>query len=180
MKRAELKNVVKKITTKYGKARIYLDLDGTAAKWRTDQELKELYPDKTVDEILRMEDYFLKLPEAPYLQKLKEVKDAYPETEVIVLSNYLTDGNAIDQKIKWCEEHIPYADEQIYVSYGQDKAAAALRHARLNKFPENVIILNDHTKNCRDALGRSLGLVIKVLNGVNGTSGNWKGLVDFA
>lgn len=142
--------------------RIYIDMDGTVAKWNPTASFEELHE----------KGYFANLnPLKPMLQSLKELS-SQKEVELFILTSYLPESKyAKEEKKAWLDKHMPFIKEEnkIYVKYGNDKST----YVR-GGVSENDYLIDDYTKNLEE-WDRSGGSAIKLMNGINHTRGSWKG-----
>lgn len=149
------------------KVKLYVDMDGTLCEWRTD--LKS-------DEELFKKGYFLSLKENP--ETVKAVKEAIARgTDVCVLSHYLSDSIfALSEKKEWLQAHLPElkAEKQYFVPYGEKKAAYVLRTEGRAFLSGEDMLLDDYSVNLHDWEANG-GRGVKLLNGINGNFGTWKG-----
>jgi len=140
--------------------RIFVDMDGVLAKWE-DASLEEMtspgfflsrVPDPNVCDMFSM-----------LQEKAKDGK-----IEVFILSSYLL-PMSMEEKIEWNKRHTHIPEEnQIYVPYGESKAAALESIGGIRK---TDVLIDDFT----DILKGWPGIAIKLYNGINGTHGTWNG-----
>lgn len=133
--------------------RLFVDMDGTIAKWNN-VAFEQLYE----------KGYYRNLePDNDILQEVK----MFIETgfDVYILSAYLPDvkdektgklikkSYALDEKKEWVKEHLPELKENnaIFVPYGTNKA----EYLRDNYSPvyKNDYLLDDYTKNLDEWTG---------------------------
>lgn len=143
---------------------IYVDLDGTAAEWRSAASLSDLY----------QKGYFATLRPtevASFINKL--VKN--DEAEFFTLSAYILDSPAYEDKNWWIDKHMPNIDKQhrIFVPTGVNKAAFVMEAFR-RPLTENDILVDDYSVNLIE-WQKAGGKAIKWLNGINGINGTFKG-----
>ena len=144
------------------KKRIFVDMDGTLAKWNT-VSLDTLY-----------EQYYYKNLE-PNINLLSNIKKLIERgQDVFILSSFLNDSKyALDEKNQWLDLHLPEIknDKRIFVKYGDNKSDYIP-----NGINQNDYLIDDYTKNLLewDIAG---GTGIKYLNGINHTNKTWKGLM---
>lgn len=138
------------------KQRIFVDMDGTLCEWKY----------ASIEEVAA-KGYFLSL--APQQSVVNAVKKLIQtgKYEVIVLSSVFNDDHSIQEKNEWLDQHLPELKKRIYVPYGEKK-----KDFIANKEATDVL-LDDFSKN----LHEWHGIGIKVMNGVNGTKGTWKGFL---
>ena len=141
--------------------RLFLDMDGTLAEWRAAAQFEDLY----------QKDYFFSLaPHQEVVDAVKLLQEQMPELELFVLSAVLPDSEyAIPEKNAWLDKYCPFIAQKnrVFVHNGKSKRDSVPNGAGALDF-----LLDDYTKNLNE-WGPSPA--IKLLNGVNGTKGTWKG-----
>lgn len=143
------------------KPRLFVDMDGTIAEWQAGKTIEDLYK----------KGYFFELK--PYQNVLKAVKRIceYGAVEVFILSAVLQDSKyALNDKQKWLDQHLPEIDRyhRLYISTNMQKCEAVP-----GGIMRRDVLLDDYTYNLN--AWSQYAPAIKVLNGVNGTKGTWKG-----
>lgn len=143
--------------------RIFIDMDGTLAKWKNVLNADELYE----------QGYYLNLE--PNLKIIEEIKSLiWKGEDIYILSSFL-DGSkyALDEKNKWLDKYLPELDSKrrIFVKYGDNKSDYIK-----SGISNSDYLLDDYTKNLIDWKIAG-GTGIKYLNGINHTKGTWKGLI---
>ena len=143
--------------------RIFIDMDGTLAKWKNVLNADELYE----------QGYYLNLE--PNLKLIEEIKSLiWKGEDIYILSSFL-DGSkyALDEKNKWLDKYLPELDNErrIFVKYGDNKSDYIK-----SGISNSDYLLDDYTKNLIDWKVAG-GTGIKYLNGINHTKGTWKGLI---
>lgn len=155
--------------------RLFVDMDGTIAKWNN-VAFEDLY----------QEGYYKNLePDSAILDEVKMLIEL--NIDVYILSAYLPDiyddntgelikkSYALQDKQEWIEKYLPEInkDNVIFVPYGTNKA----EYLKENYSPvyEDDYLLDDYTNNLNEWEGYG-GTGIKYRNGINGTKGTWKGL----
>lgn len=142
------------------KQRLFVDMDGTLAEFKTVDTLETLYE----------KNYFLNLkPITGVIEAVKQIA-ANPGIDVYILSSYLSDSAyAISEKEQWLDKYMPEITEErrLFVACGQKKSSVVPGHIRSNDF-----LLDDYTINLNDWEPPARG--IKILNGINHTHGTWK------
>lgn len=145
--------------------KVYVDMDGTLAEWRTDLRSEEELFEK---------GYFLNLRDNPGIVEAVKGLLENRNCEVYILSHYLEESlYAKAEKEEWLRRYLPELGNEniVFVPYGREKALYAGSEGALTK---DDILLDDYSKNLfewENAGGRG----IKFMNGVNGTKGTWKG-----
>lgn len=140
------------------KVRVYWDLDGTLAKWRTsatDDELKEEY-------------YFLSLDPEDQLCSVANELAKNKNVETHILTSYLTDSKyAKKEKLAWVDTHVSNIGKNkvLCVPYGVTKSSFIERLAK-RRLSKNDILIDDHSPNLI-AWKCAGGTAIKWCNGIN-------------
>jgi len=142
------------------KKRLFLDLDGTLAEWKS----------VSVDELYQ-EGYFYNLKgQANLIQAVKAVsKNCREWLELYILSCYLPKSVfALEEKAKWCRKMLPEIPltNYIFVPFGKHKESYVPGVVRIDD-----VLLDDYTLNLLSWQGKG----IKCLNGVNHSRKTWKG-----
>lgn len=146
-------------------AKLFVDLDGTAAEWHSASRYEDLFN----------EGYFLKLN--PYKEVVEAVGQIYNSgVEVFTLSAYLTESKyALEEKSRWISKHLPFVDTLHRLFVPQDIIKSDYVSAVLGtSIGSDFYLLDDYSKNLHE-WKHAGGTGIKLLNGVNGTNGSWKG-----
>lgn len=142
------------------KNRLFVDLDGTCAKWFV-----------VAEEQLFEKGYYRNLPEYEnVVAAVNQIVEKHPDIEVYVLSKYLTNSKyALQEKQEWVEEHMPGIDRmhRIFVPYEKDKRDMIPEGLRKTDY-----LLDDYTKNFENWMPPARG--VKLLNGINHTRGSWQ------
>lgn len=145
------------------KPRIFIDMDGTLAEWKTIQSNSELYQ-KGYYESLKPNNYILEETK----KLIREGKDIY------ILSSFLSDSEyALKEKNIWLNKYLPELpiEKRIFVPYGD------IKYKYLpSKITSFDYLIDDHTKNLLDWKDAG-GTGIKFLNGINHIKGVWQGLL---
>ncbi len=145
------------------KRRIFVDMDGTLAKWHNVES----------EEVLLEKGYYENLePNKNLANAIKEfIKNG---EDIYILSSFLSNSNfALDEKKKWLEKYLPElsTEKQIFVKYGDSKTSYIP-----GGISKNDYLIDDYTKNLIP-WKEAGGIGIKFLNGINNTKGTWKGAV---
>ena len=143
------------------KQRIFVDIDGTLAKWT---------PVKQFEELLEPGFYVSMEGNHTVLQGLakfcESLKDSF---DVYTLSAYLREAEfAKVEKNAWMDKHVPFISKRnrVFCYCDEEKNVAVPGGVR----PDDIL-LDDYSKN----LHEWQGIGIKLLNGINGTKGTWRG-----
>lgn len=145
------------------KQRVFIDMDGVLAEYNVDATLEDM----------ESEGYFRNL--APNSDILAAVKYLVEENnyEVFVLSSVLPsiEKSAKADKNAWLNEYLPIIDanHRIFPLCGTDKVAA------VPQFSSSDILCDDYSENLHKWHSAG-GKAIKILNGINGNNGTFKGL----
>lgn len=145
------------------KKRVFIDMDGTLAVWNKCKQIEDLY----------QPGYFAELAPQPTVvkaAKLLAVKHK-DEVEVFILSAVLEDNpNAIPDKNKWLDRHLPEidAEHRVFVSGSMPKHMAVPGGIRADD-----TLLDDYTANLLAWVSYARG--VKLLNGINHSRGTWQG-----
>lgn len=146
--------------------RLFVDMDGTLAKWNEVQ----------YEEQLLEEGYYRNLkPNRKVVDEVNSIIDK--GYDVYVLSCVLPESQyAQNEKIEWLKEYLPQlkAENQIFVPYGRNKA----EYLKENYSPitNKDYLLDDYTKNLIEWKEYG-GIGVKYFNGINHTHATWKGLI---
>ena len=138
------------------KKRLFIDMDGTVAKWTRDYEPEEY-----------LSPGFSKfLPEEPALVAILNKIAHTSDIEIFIISA-CCNIESIRDKVEWLNEHMPFIGpmHRIFVPYGENKSHY------VENISENDYLLDDYTLN----LTQWKGTAIKWLNGRNGKKGTWNG-----
>lgn len=138
-------------------------MDGTLAEFKLTDEIETLYE----------KGYFAELkPQENVVGGIKAFITEHSDVEVYVLSSVLSDSSyALSEKNEWLDKYIPEIDEahRIFVPCGEDKAAYVT-----GGISGNDILLDDYSANLH-AWENQGGFAIKLMNGINGNKGTWRG-----
>lgn len=145
--------------------RVYFDLDGTLAEWKTTATMQEL----------QQKNYFFFLKPTK-LARLANCLAKRNEIEVMILSQYLTGTPALKDKNRWCDLYIPNIDQEhrIFVPCGDGKAEVIQKSLGRPLNKEDILI-DDYSKNLMEWSAAG-GTAIKWLNGINGKGGTFQGI----
>lgn len=146
------------------KTKLFVDLDGTVAVWNAVGEYEDLFK----------RGYFLNLDvHENVVQGIKLLCNT--GMDIYVLSAYLTESQyALREKNEWVKTHLSFVDRRNRLFVPQNMSKPQYVNALIGKLDSNFVLLDDYSKNLHEwnAAG---GLSIKLLNGLNGTIGTWKG-----
>lgn len=142
-------------------ARLFVDMDGTLAVFRSVDTLETLYEP----------GYFAELaPQENVIQAIRSIIRERPDIEVFILSAVLGDSKyALNEKKEWLDQHLPEidAEHRIFPPCGADKKEYIPGGVR-----ETDFLLDDYTHNL--TLWHPPGHGIKLLNGINHSRGTWE------
>lgn len=148
----------------YSKRRLFVDMDGTLAVWKSVDKFETLFE----------ENYFRNLP--PYqsvVDAIRKIIKDEPNIEVFVLSAYLSDSKyALQEKNEWLDRYLPEIDDNHRLF------CICQEHNNKKEFVPGGIrttdrLLDDYTNNLNDWEPPAIGL--KLLNGINDTHKSWQG-----
>lgn len=147
------------------KKRLFVDMDGVLAEWRTDKTTEDTYE----------KDYFKNL--SPYqnvLSAVKEIAEIYPEISVNILSAVFPDNPyAIADKTQWLKRYLPEIGTEniFFVDCGCKKTDVC------SEMTKDDILLDDYNNNLIDWRENG-GTAIKIYNGVNSNNGDFDRIID--
>ena len=138
--------------------KVYWDLDGTLAKWRTAATTEDLYK----------KNYFLSLEPETELCKLANKLVRENEVDSYILTSFLADSAyAKYEKLVWAKKHVNElpSGKILCVPYGIRKSSFVedIEHKELSK---EDILIDDHSPNLI-AWEQAGGTAIKWCNGIN-------------
>lgn len=144
------------------KPRLFVDMDGTLAVFNNNLSSEEQ---------LYEQGYFLRLE--PQTEAIEAVRGiiADQKMDVYVLSAVLTDSlYALNEKNEWVDKFLPEIDDghRVFTPVGQEKAQY-IPHG----IQKGDVLLDDYSKNLHEWPEK--GVAIKLMNGINGTKGTWRG-----
>lgn len=144
--------------------RVYFDLDGTLAEWRYVTALQEL----------QQKDYFFRL-KPTNLVPLANSLAKRDGIETLILSQYLPDTYALEDKNRWCDAYVPAIDRKhrVFVPCGVGKPEY-IREALRRPLNGDDILIDDYSKNLTEWCAAG-GTAVKWLNGINGKGGTFPG-----
>lgn len=147
------------------KTKLFVDLDGTLAEWRAAAGYEDLF----------RKEYFSSLKPHEHVVEALELLNQDEDIEIFILSAYLTESKyALREKNQWVSQHVPSIGpgRRLYVPQGITKPdyVAAL----VGDVDASYILLDDYSKNLHEWQAAG-GTGIKLMNGINGTVGTWKG-----
>lgn len=139
-------------------AKIYVDMDGTLAKWHSEKSIEEV----------ASAGYFRSLE--PIISVVNAIRELCKTEDVYILSSVFVDDHSINEKNEWLDKYLPEipSKKRVFVPYGMDKSVYL--HSYIGTEHTDILI-DDFTQN----LKQWHGIGIKVLNGMNNTHGTWNG-----
>ena len=142
---------------------LYFDADGTLAEWVTAATFAEL----------KKPGYFYNLKPLETVGVVRAL--AGTGAEVYVVTAYLPDCDALQDKTRWFDEFLPEVDyaHRIFVPYGTDKARY-VEDVLGRDLSEDDWLIDDHSPNLI-SWTEAGGVGVKWLNGINGKQGTFKG-----
>lgn len=146
---------------------LFIDMDGTIAEWKPSESVafEDLYE----------QGYFLNLlAYEPVVQAITLLMKVHPDVEIHILSSYLTDSAyALSEKNEWLDRHLNISE--VYRHFcPSTKSKPEFIKEIYGSIAENDFLLDDYSVNLHDWKDAG-GTGIKLMNGVNGTVGTWKG-----
>lgn len=140
--------------------RLFVDMDGTLAVFQPVTKLETLYE----------QGYFFDLK--PNLDVVTAIRNIATDhsVEVYILSSVLSDSvYALAEKNAWLDKYLPEIprDHRVFPPCGQDKKDYIPDGVRRDDY-----LLDDYTNNL--LLWQPPARGIKLLNGINHSSGTWK------
>lgn len=141
--------------------RIFVDMDGTAARWNTDISSEE--------ELLEPGYFRNRIPEDDLIEALRILSEK--GEDIYILSCCLNDTYIPMDKSLWCDRYMPFIpdDHRILVPYSKDKAQYI--EGGIGK---DDLLIDDHTPNLKE-WEKSGGTAVKFLNGINWRHRTWQG-----
>lgn len=143
--------------------RIFVDMDGTLAVYKPCKTLETLYE----------KGYFANLePMDNVLEAVREYKMEHSDIEIFVLSAYLSDSNyALQEKNLWLDTYLPEIDQEhrIFPACGKDKSQYVP-----GGIGKEDWLVDDYSVNLFQWESAG-GKAVKLMNGINGTKGKWRG-----
>lgn len=141
--------------------RLFVDLDGTLAVFKTVDTLETLYE----------EGYFRNLkPQQSVVDAVNLILEGNSNIDVYILSAVLTDSRyALAEKNAWIDEFLPDIpkERRIFPPCGADK-----KFFIVGGVSESDFLLDDYSVNLNSWEPPARG--IKLMNGINGTKGTWQ------
>lgn len=143
--------------------RLFIDMDGTLAVFTPVDTLETLYE----------RGYYANLqPHENVIQGVRQFLQENEDTEVYIMSSVLADSPyALDEKNAWLDKYLPEVEpgHRLFPPCGQSKADFVPEGIK-----ETDYLLDDYSVNLHqwEAAG---GCGVKLMNGINGSKGSWKG-----
>lgn len=144
------------------KMRLFVDMDGVMAKWRSTSKVEELME----------EGFFADMyPQRQVIEAVQSIAEE-GKAAVFVLSKYLEESPyALAEKNEWLDKYIPIID-------GEHRLFCPCNKQKADMVPDGIqewdVLLDDYTVNLNEWVAAG-GIGLKLMNGVNGTKGTWKG-----
>lgn len=149
---------------KINKLRLFVDIDGTLARFEKVDTLERLYE----------KGYFENLePQWGVIEAIKIIKETEPAIEVFSLSSRFRDSiYALEEKNIWEDRYIPQIDRghRLFPFCGENKVDAL---ETVGGFQKNDYLLDDYTLNLNDWPIKENAILL--LNGINHTHKSWQG-----
>ena len=153
---------------------LFIDMDGTLVEWKT----------ATYQQLLK-EGFFRN--GAPYQTVVEAIKilskDSSFHTRMSLLSAYLDESKyAVDEKHAWADAHtagiFPLENRFFVPTYSavadRDAKVAFIEMKLGRKLTSSDVLLDDYSVNLHSWVAAG-GTGLKLMNGINGTRGTWKG-----
>lgn len=141
--------------------RLFVDMDGTLAKWE----------DVPYFERLLEKGYFLERPPIQsVIDAIHTLYEQHPDIEICILSACLKESPYAEaEKNAWLDKYLPEidADHRYFPAFGEDKTSAIE-----GGIHENDFLLDDYSQNLFLFDPPATG--IKLLNGINHTHESWE------
>ena len=156
---------IKKLDKLLKSFKLFIDMDGCLCEWRQAAQQEDLFK----------KGYFQSLQPNQNILRAVERIIHEDEAEVFILSAYLPQSRyALQEKNVWLDRYLPEVDDRhrIFCPVHQNKVTAAKR--RTGGFGRDHVLLDDFSDNLH-SWEASGGVGIKVMNGLNGTKGSWRG-----
>lgn len=158
----------------HSKRRLFVDMDGTLAEWRSFKYEFNSLEDvqdagKLIYQKLNEDDYFYNLkPQMNVVNAIKEIVEHDPDIEVFILSAVISEKAEAD-KNRWLDRYLPEIDKEhrVFTEDGKDKKDFVKGGVRSDDY-----LLDDRTLNL--SLWQPPARGIKLLNGINHSAGTWK------
>lgn len=150
--------------------KIFVDMDGTVANFFEQEDcLERMYE----------ENFFRNLKPLHFADFINEMA-TYDQDNVYILSACVDTEYCMQEKRDWIDEHIPFIKEEniILCKVGQNKAEVVELLLDIELTKEDILY-DDYTQNLEEWEWAG-GHGIKALNGINHTSGKWKGEIIVA
>lgn len=140
--------------------RIFVDMDGTLAKFNPIAEIEDLYE----------QGYFASLEPQQNVVDAVNLLNQDPRFEIYILSSVLDSKYALQEKNQWLDAHLPQIDaaHRLFPAYGETKQTVIP-----NGLQPTDTLLDDYSLNLHAWCPP--GQAIKLMNGINGNNGTWQG-----
>lgn len=142
--------------------KIFVDMDGTVAKWET----------VTMRELLTPGYFYHVTPMQSMIDAL-EILHRFYGYDIYICSSTINEQCEKDKNM-WINLHMPFVKEEnrFFVPYGQSKG----KFLETQNLLSGDLFIDDYSENLRDVKESCKELFpIKILNGINGTKKTWTG-----
>ena len=144
---------------------VCVDMDGVVAEWRKTATEKDLW---------KMGYWISLLPVYEIIWEILIIC-LDPDCDVYIATAVIETLLAKIEKWLWCNRYMPFIDRRhrIFIRNGSSKAEAVTKYLGI-PLSDRIVLLDDYSKNLHDWREKG-GRCIKIMNGLNGTKGTWRG-----
>ena len=145
------------------KIKLFVDMDGTLAEWRSACSVEHLY----------LDGYFYTLrPNWELIQFLDRLKN---QVDIFIASTCITEKSRMEKDL-WLDKYFPLEEEyRIFIPHKQSKSTYIVSYLG-EPISKSHLLLDDYTPNLIEWRNAG-GTAIKALNGINRIEGKWDGLL---
>lgn len=141
--------------------RLFVDMDGTLAEFKSISSSEELYE----------KGYFKNLkPFHEVVQGVRNIIDSHKDIEVYIISCVVNSVYAIKEKNEWLDTFLPAisSENRLFIPDAANKGTF------ISNLKKTDYLLDDYNKNLID-WEKNGGSSIKLINGINDKRGSWIG-----